>query len=263
VSNIPVIEAVRNKMTDPSTLPSKPSKANTTTTTIDPRTEKVHEFDVNVEYNKSMDDDNFIDMFHNSFEEQCGFVLHVMIVLLSISYTTWILSFYSCLLPIGQNSTGDWKLKAVFLCAPKQQQQQQGPPPWTIILPLAVIFLFFLIPIVYGGCINRSAVVVKAHQKQQSLTILEDIHTIRPRYISPKHTASSNNEYLDDYDATNYYQNPMAWTPPVRNETKSLKKKTTINNNGTCTTTVPDICEIDVADINDLLQIQYIKHCPS
>ena len=238
-------------MTDLLSLPSNPSK-------------NVPSNDVNDDY-ICMDDEIFIDVNQNSFEEQCGFVSHVIILLMSIYYTTWILSFYCVPIPILQtNSTVDWKQQAMYLHSSKQQQQQQqqGPPLWTTILPLVVIFLFFLIPIVYGGCINRSAVVITTQKNQRSLSILQDTHTIRPMYVSP-HNITTSTDLHDDYNATRYFQNPMSWTP-IRYGTESLMNKRNINNNdrNKFTTTVPDICDIDVADINDLLHMKYIKHGP-
>ena len=232
-----------NKMTHSS---SPRSKAQESDTTFSPRTENTHGNDVNEEEdNNGVDDDSYIDINHSSFEEQCGFVLHVMIVLVAVTYTTWILSFYCLPLPIVQNATLDGTRPALWVYS--SNKPTPGPPVWTIIIPLAVILLFFLIPIVYGGCINRSAVVASTKNRQQSISILQDTHTIRPRYVSPK------NAY-DDYNATCYYQNPMSWTPARYGKNSFNIDQGIVTH---ATSTVPDICEIDVADINDLIHSKH------
>ena len=126
-------------------------------------------------------DDHGMNMNQSSFEEQCGFVSHVAIVLLSIYYTTWILSIYSsAITSIRTVSTTDGKHPSFLLLSSQQQQQQPLKIPlWTIVLPVTLIVLFFLIPIVYGAVINRSAVVVVTVRPPvghpQVLSILHDM----------------------------------------------------------------------------------------
>ena len=236
-------------MTESSSLPSNPTPTQPQASYATSESETFYEYDVNDNLNC---EDSDMDMNHNSFEEQCGFVLHVMIVLTSMYYTAWILSFYKFSLPILNSTSvdGGGKSQSVLLVSSKEQV----PPLWTIIIPIAVIFLFFLIPIVYGGCINRSAVVVTTHNQQTSLSMLQDAHTIRPVYVSPNSITVAENLY-DENNATtsNYYRNPMSWEP-ARNGKSSR--------NGTATSAIPDICDIDVADINDLLHTKFIKYGP-
>ena len=207
----------------------------------------------------------FMDMNRGSFEEQCGFVLHVMIVLLSLYYTGWILSFYTCILP-KLDGTIETKLHPWLLLS---QQHHYTPPIWTILLPITIIVLFFLIPIIYGAVINRSVVVAASQNKHQALFTVQDPHTIRPLYGSPfmgvtfsnksgslsSSLCHNNDENINYY--TNYYRDPMSWTPL---HTSTLNDSNSTNSNST--TTVPDICDIDVADINDFLQLKYDLNGP-
>lgn len=201
------------------------------------------------------EEDILLDMNPSSFEEQCGFVLHVMIVMLSMYYVSWILSFYSFLIP-NMNGTisidKNVKLQPLLLFLSSKHLNQ--PPLWTILLPITMIVLFFLIPIVYGACINRSVSVAMSNKNRKSLSTIQDSHTIRPLYVSPLLNMTSSSLYEDKDDFIKYYHDPMSWTP-IQNEKSD-------NADIKFTTTVPDICDIDVADINNLLQLKYNINSP-
>ena len=220
-------------------------------------------------------DDHGMNMNQSSFEEQCGFVSHVAIVLLSIYYTTWILSIYSSAIPsIPTVSTTDGKYPSFLLLSSQQQQQQPLKIPlWTIVLPVTLIVLFFLVPIVYGAVINRSAVVVVTVRPPvghpQVLSILHDKHTIRPLYASPFVLNDRGNED-DRFDPRQYYyyyycyfRDPMAWRRSTE-KTSFDHRPSSQNDHPGSSTTIPDICDVDVADINDLVQYElHMRHSPN
>ena len=217
-------------------------------------------------------DDHGMNMNQSSFEEQCGFVSHVAIVLLSIYYTTWILSIYSSAIPsIRIVSITDGKHPS-FLLLSSQQQQPLKIPLWTIVLPVTLIVLFFLVPIVYGAVINRSAVVVVTVRPPvghpQVLSILHDKHTIRPLYVSPFVLNDRGNED-DRFDPRQYYyyycyfRDPMAWRRSTE-KTSFDHRPSSQNDHPGSSTTIPDICDVDVADINDLVQYElHMRHSPN
>jgi len=130
----------------------------------------------------------------DSGSEKCGFVCHVLMVLLAVLYTAWISSFY-------------------YYVDSKQQQQQQAPT-WTIVFPTAVVCLFFAAPVLYGSLNAMTATV----------THFDSLCTIQDKY-SEATSASS-----------------------LSNQSNGLFHQNTENGD-----IIPEICDLDVAAINDLV----------
>jgi hypothetical protein len=112
-------------------------------------------------------------------EEQCGFVIHVTVVLLSLSYTIWILQFYMDPYVAGSSGTPQ--------TAPQQQQLSLSPPAWTVVLPTLLVVLFWAAPVAYGF-VNAGQAAAAVSQKRQTLamTVLQDGTT---RVAPPLYTA--------------------------------------------------------------------------
>jgi hypothetical protein len=205
-------------------------------------------------------------------EENCGFAVHVLMVVLSILYTSYIVSIY-CFVPSSlqlisndydATTTNHNRKNPSALTNTSNLQLQQNPhfqhtPLWTIMVPFVIMVLFFSIMIVYGTCINRNTT---HHPKYGRLFNIQDTQTIKPPFVSPltqhpqqlklSQTDCNSTEQQSSlqpplHSMYRYYQNPMTWTPSTNND----------DNSTTFTTyavgRIPNICDIDVADINDLV----------
>jgi hypothetical protein len=174
-------------------------------------------------------------------EEQCGFVIHVTVVLLSLSYTIWILQFYMDPYVAGSSGTPQ--------TAPQQQQLSLSPPAWTVVLPTLLVVLFWAAPVAYGF-VNAGQAAAAVSQKRQTLamTVLQDGTT---RVAPPLYTAvpKQRGHKTSDNGHTNtmqeYLQRPL--------ETVSAASATTTagSRHQGQEDHLPDVCDIDVACIND------------
>jgi hypothetical protein len=199
-------------------------------------------------------------MIPNSFEEHCGFVLHIIIALSSFYYTTWILSFYWSmpLLLLYNSNYDDTSNTTTFSGIDTLPTVLQiSPPLCTLIIPLILIILFFAIPMLYGCCINNFST---NNPENGSLFILQDPHTIVPSYVSPITTIATELQRSKDdlfipklskdmQNIKSYYIDPRHWTHPLY---KNDVVDADMNN------TLPEMCDIDVADINNLIWLNYV-----
>lgn len=128
----------------------------------------------------------------DSGPEKCGFVCHVLVSSLAVTYTAWIVSY------------------AV---------SEEEAPAWTTILPAAAICLFFATPILYGAT-NAVAATPSA---VDALETIQDRYTVKP----PRNASNSSHGYFRD---------PMESSSEINTRSS-----------------ISEICDIDVADINDLV----------
>jgi hypothetical protein len=188
------------------------------------------------------------------WEEQCGFVLHVMTILLAVFYTVHIIVHFS------------YPSRPILLPPPMLDPLLVfRPTPWTFVVPLVLIALFFVVPIVYGF-INATKVITP-ERGSSSLSIIQDQYTVipqlpspleqSPQHDSPPYNNSVNKTIVREYIQL-YYQNPFEWEKFVNTTTKGGPTNKDIVTNPIVTSadsssssSVPTICDIDVADIND------------
>lgn len=174
------------------------------------------------------------DMDSDSGYETCGFVCHVVTTILAVSYTAWIGSFYYSRWSQFQN------LNAETL----QQLHHETmlhfplPPAWTSLVPTLAVGLFFSVPIVYT-ILNATSVA-----PVYSLESIQDKYTVQsppPRSIAP--TCARESETIN----VSYFRNPS----DNQSGSKILLDHTSyMNKNG-----IPEICDIDVANINNLASL--------
>jgi hypothetical protein len=156
----------------------------------------------------------------DSGSEKCGFVCHAMVVLIAVTYTAWIL------LVVNNPSSGN------------QQPQYDAAYDWTaatvtVTLPAMAICLFFAAPFVYAS-INAFAGAVA---NIDALETVYDTYTVQPL---PRKTWNTNNSTNTDSVSTEdscYFRNPL--------------ESNSSSNVSNCS--IPEICDLDVADINDLV----------
>jgi hypothetical protein len=201
-------------------------------------------------------------MIPNSVEEQCGFVLHIISVLSSIYYSAWILSCHwsSSLMSRNSDYYNTPNVTATYhLISKLPLVLTLQPPLYTYAIPLLMLILFFMIPILYGCCINK---VSPHYPKNGSLFMIQDQHTMVPSFVAPSVPKSCEQirglnglpiimSFIDIQNIQRYYRDPRQWT------THPMATEEFID---PASNSIPDMCDIDVADINDLIWLSDVHY---
>jgi hypothetical protein len=144
-----------------------------------------------------------------------------MIVALATSYTGWIIVSISAFHSESVTSES----RGLLL-----------PSTWSMHLPTVAALLFFLAPILYG-LINTTL-----PPSVDAIESLQDRFSVRPPrrkvYLSTR-GGECDNIPCDTSSLLSYYQNPICDDDGVENNEDYDR--------------IPEICDLDVADINDLL----------
>jgi hypothetical protein len=151
----------------------------------------------------------------DSGSEKCGFVCHVFVILLGIVYTVWIISFYCTdFLWLAKNyGISDEEHPPSSIA-----KEPLSPPTWTSVLPAVAIGAFFAAPVLYGSMNAWHAV-----PAPDAVSTVSDPSTLRaPRGSNVRH-------------------------PVIDGATTSCSSSSSSEND------IPQICDLDVADINDLV----------
>jgi hypothetical protein len=152
----------------------------------------------------------------NSSSERCGFVGHVMVLCLGALFTVYVARNTS----VASPSTAIWPVTTA--------------PIWTMVLPILATVVFFLIPVTYG-IINASLATPSR---------ADALETIQDSFFVPAPPAP-----LTATDETRKATTTGISSVPQWFFRNPLQENWNENGDGS----LPEICDLDVAHVNDLL----------
>jgi PIG-P len=161
----------------------------------------------------------------NSSSERCGFVGHVMVLCLGALYTVYVARNTS----VTSSSTAIWP-------------ETTTAPMWTMVLPVLAMVVFFLIPVTYG--ILNAALATPS--RADALETIQDSFSVPAPPPPAPSTAVISGEKRN---ATTAFALPQWY---FRN---AFQENWNEDGDGS----LPEICDLDVAHVNDLVSNQCLS----